>query len=387
VLWALLCFPPLAVAAQAEDLKSVEVVEAIGAANFQGREIAGARERAIADALASAVGRLLLRTLPAESLAANFARLDDRLLARTEGFVRNYRVLGEHAGGGTYRVLIQVTLASDLIGRELADAGLTATPQHLPQVLLFVAEPRGADGAAQGGWSAPEGPGPAERALAQALGAKGFTPLSWLAALPSADMEALRRQPSLSEEEMLLLARSLGADLLIIGSAQAQSGAPIQGSAHRSARGLLQAKARLAADGREVGATSQASAAVQTEENAARGEALAGAGRLAGEALAAQLLSAGRTPGTTAGRLALRVEGTGNLGYFVQFRNALREIPGVNTMTTSEMQANQATVLLDYGGDARSLAAALLQRVFPTFRVEVLEMGEGLIRLALVAAN
>jgi len=371
----------------AEDLKPTEVVEAIGSALLQGREIAGARQRAIEDGLSAAVGILVSRILPLESLTAHFPKLDERLLGRTEGLVRNYRVLSEHSGSGTYRVLIQATIATEAIGRELADAGLIVADKRLPRVIFFIAGQRPAGAGEERGWRNADGPGEAEKALAQALGAKGLVPLAWPSSMPAAELEPLRQQDLLSDEEMLRLAGSLEADILVAGTLQTQSGPPVQGSELRTVRGSLAVRALQVATGTEVAATNQSAAAVQRDENAAAVEVAARAGKLAGEALALQMAAPDKGPVKSSTRLTLLVEGTKNLGNFVQFRNALRDLPGVRGMTTNELQANQASLLVDFHGDGRALAAAILEKVFIAFRVEVVETTDNHLRVALVAAN
>ncbi len=371
----------------AADLKPTEVVEAIGSAVLQGREIAAARERAINDGLSAAVAVLISRILPLESLAAHFAKLDERLLARTQGLVRNYRVLSEHSGSGTYRVLIQATIATEAIGRELADAGLMAADKQPPRVILFIVGQSASGEREKGNWNSAGAPGEAESGLIQALGAKGFAPLTWPSSLPAAQLEPLRQQDLLTDEEMLRLAGSLEADILVTAALQTQSGPPVQGSELRTVRGSLAARALRVATGTEIAATTQSAAAVQRDENAAAAETATRAGRLAGEALAAQLAASENRPVKTPARLTLLVEGTKNLGNFVQFRNALREVPGVRGMTTNELQANQASLSVDFNGDGRALATVILEKVFIAFRVEVLEMTDNQLRVALVAAN
>jgi hypothetical protein len=84
-------------------------------------------------------------------------------------------------------------------------------------------------------------------------------------------------------------------------------------------------------------------------------------------------------------RVTLQVDGSDQLGFFVQFRNALREISGVRSIMTSEMRVNQFTLLVEYGGGATLLADSLKRKTFNGFHLEVRDVGEGRLRVGLVA--
>lgn len=101
------------------------------------------------------------------------------------------------------------------------------------------------------------------------------------------------------------------------------------------------------------------------------------ADRLAGAELA------GAKPTVTASRLALTVEGSGNLANFVKFRKALGSIPGVEGIQVRDMKPNETTLLVAYKGDSKDLGAALTQQAFETFTLAVAEAGEGVLRVVM----
>jgi hypothetical protein len=101
------------------------------------------------------------------------------------------------------------------------------------------------------------------------------------------------------------------------------------------------------------------------------------ADRLAGAELV------GAKPTVTASRLALTVEGSGNLANFVKFRKALGSIPGVEGIQVRDMKPNETTLLVAYKGDSKDLGAALTQQAFETFTLAVAEAGEGVLRVVM----
>ena len=102
-------------------------------------------------------------------------------------------------------------------------------------------------------------------------------------------------------------------------------------------------------------------------------EVLAGAG----------LLRENATTGFT--RVALTVEGTGNLGNFVKFRKSLGGMAGIDGIQVQEMRPNETTLLVGYKGSVQELAAALMLQTYDSFTVTIVETGETSLRVALVA--
>ena len=252
VLWMLLL--PCGARAIQETLSVPESVQALGIAPFQGKEITTARQVAIANALSVAMSQVALHLLPLETISAHFGRIGDLLLAKPETFVRDFRVVGEHAGGGAYRILVLAHIDWDKVSLELDRAGI------------------------------------APPAAAAAPSASAAPP----AAAPESG------EPTLAAPAMPATS----------AAAPSEAGAPAQ--------------------------------------------------------------------------LTLQVDGTDQLGFFVQFRNALRELSGVRAMLTREMRANQSTLQVEYGGSPRALAEALQRKSFSGFRLEIRELGEDSLLLGLV---
>jgi hypothetical protein len=108
------------------------------------------------------------------------------------------------------------------------------------------------------------------------------------------------------------------------------------------------------------------------------------AARRISDQLAQAGLSGARTA-ATASPLALTVEGSSNLANFVKFRKALGGISGIEGIQVRDMQPNETTLLVNYRGSAKELAAALLQQPFDSFALSVAEVGEGALRVTLAS--
>ncbi len=110
-------------------------------------------------------------------------------------------------------------------------------------------------------------------------------------------------------------------------------------------------------------------------------QATVAAGKIRGALAEAGALQA--APAAATAPVALTVEGSGNLANFVKLRRTLVGLPGVRGIQVQEMKPNEATLLVNYAGDGRELAAALALHSFDTFEVTVVEALENALKVAL----
>jgi len=80
----------------------------------------------------------------------------------------------------------------------------------------------------------------------------------------------------------------------------------------------------------------------------------------------------------------LSIQGTGNLATYVKFRKALNTISGVEGIQVKEIKPNEATLLVEYKGKAKDLAAALMLQNFKSFGVHISEVTHNSLRIELV---
>jgi hypothetical protein len=79
------------------------------------------------------------------------------------------------------------------------------------------------------------------------------------------------------------------------------------------------------------------------------------------------------------------VEGTGNLANFVKFRRALTGISGVEGIRVKEIKPNETTLIIDYKGKAEELAEALMRQNFENFGINIYEISNQNLKIALVS--
>jgi hypothetical protein len=78
------------------------------------------------------------------------------------------------------------------------------------------------------------------------------------------------------------------------------------------------------------------------------------------------------------------VEGTRILSNFVKFRRALSGLSDVKAIRSSEMKADEATVIVEYNGNVNMLAESLMLNSFESFGINISEVLDDKLRIVLV---
>ena len=359
----------------------------IGAATVYSGNVAAARDKAISNSLVTAVALMIEELLQVDSLVDNFAQLNQLLFDRTNTFVRDYKVLTEAAFGKSYRVVVKATVSGEKISKRLSDAGILRTETTLPRVLFLVAEKNVREPLPIFWWSAEDANfvSVSETAMAERLKEAGFEiidhrgareklPLNW----GSVD------KPALTDREAAALGAGLKADVVILATSVASLSANIMGSTGRSFNGTVAARA-IRTDSAEPMFDITRTAVASNEDDITGGkEALASVGDLAGLELAEQLAVVWQGQAGRPAVVELSIQGTEHLAGYVKFRKALNTISGVEGIRVKEIKPNEATLLVEYTGKTKDLAAALMRQNFQSFGIHISEVTDNSLRIELV---
>lgn len=83
-------------------------------------------------------------------------------------------------------------------------------------------------------------------------------------------------------------------------------------------------------------------------------------------------------------RFMVIVEGTGgHIASFVRLRKTITSLSGVKELSMKEMSADQAIMSVNYQGNTRSLADALLMETFTGFNIDIVEVTPERVRIHL----
>ena len=156
------------------------------------------------------------------------------------------------------------------------------------------------------------------------------------------------------------------------------------GSTGRSFNGTVAARA-IRTDSAEPMFDITRTAVASNEDDITGGkEALASVGDLAGLELAEQLAVAWQGQAGRPAVVELSIQGTEHLAGYVKFRKALNTISGVEGIRVKEIKPNEATLLVEYTGKTKDLAAALMRQNFQSFGIHISEVTDNSLRIELV---
>lgn len=364
------------------DNQVVKQLKVLGTAAIHEKNLADGRRNAVNDALVAAVGQVVMEMLTGETVVRRFQQINDHILAERDSYIQNYRVLTESVSGTTVRTLVQVDIAVDRVSRDLSRLGLALAGAVYPRILFMVAERNVTDADFTYWWGDRRlrSRTISEGAMAATLQATGFE----IVDLP--DLSSPLSLPvNAPEVEMVALAGRLGADVLVTGYGTAAAAPNTMGGAVNAYEAVLDARAFDVQTGQPIGRTRQKSVVSGQDEIVGGREALSGAGALAGDDLARQIMAVWQQAQDRSAVIEVVVEGTGgHIANFVRLRTAIASVSGVNELKMKEMSADRADMAVSYQGSARSLADALLLKTFSGFGIDIFEVTPEAIRIRLV---
>ena len=79
------------------------------------------------------------------------------------------------------------------------------------------------------------------------------------------------------------------------------------------------------------------------------------------------------------------VQGTRNLSHFFNFRKGLKEILGVKTVQVSDIQDDEANLLVNFEGSLKEFTDALVLKKFDQFSIRIFEISATQLRIELIS--
>lgn len=365
-----------------KNLIEIKNTVVIGTGLIFGKNIATARERAVANSLVTALNLALGELLPRERFVRNFQRLDQALLRQPSDYIQDYKVLTESAGPKQYLVLVEVNVAVNLIKDFLAKIDLLNPEKQFPSILFCLTEQKLDMQQPQYWWGREliKEDFQSETAMAAIMAEKGFHIIKH-----GKLNQPLNYNLVLTDSQALSLGARLKADVVIIGSALVEIAGNTIGQEIKTFKGITSARAVRVKTGEKIAFTNRSLITANAAENKGAQAALADTGRLAGDDMAIQIAAVWHETAKASPLVELNVVGTGgNIADFVKFRTILKELSGVNDIQLRELLPDKATIDVDFQGDARALANALMLKTFKTFGINIYEISRNNLKIRLI---
>jgi len=176
----------------------------------------------------------------------------------------------------------------------------------------------------------------------------------------------------------------MAADIVIIGTATAETTTNVMDGNVKSFKGSVTAKAYRTETGKEIAFAARTAVFASEDDEKGSREALFNAGMLVGQEMILQLTSAWESESSQESLVEIKIHGTSELANFIKFRKALGKIPGVTAIHIKVMKADESIISVDYEGTAQTLADELLLKTFETFGVDIYEVLPGSLGIELV---
>ena len=314
-------------------------------------DVAAARDEAIRDALRLAVEQALGVSVQGRTLMVDFQVVEDRVLGRSEGFVREYRVLREARDADLYRVTVEAHVDTEVMIDDLEGFGaLLRLTLGNPRVLVLTLADDGD----------PSVEAPVTQALTDHLVERQFLVVS---AEQLGVLHGLAADVSVAESARL--ARTVDADLVIRATVRTESvGArPTATSSINSVRADVSVQAILTRTSQIIASRTANLTRASVSEDIARREAAAGAT----EALLTPFtLATISVLNTTLGgegtqrSVQVVVEGIDDFEAALALRDALSGVRGVLSLQQRSFGDGRATFDVQGSATTDDLAVRLL---------------------------
>jgi hypothetical protein len=374
--------------ARAQKTSETKTVVVIGSGTIYAGNVQAARETAIKESLVTAVAQMTTEILSPDALIENFALINHSVYAQTDKYIQDYKVLTETASDKSYRVMVQATVAAKKIAEQLSQEGILRAQTILPSVLFLIAEQNVNEFLPQYWWANGMGnfQSVCEQAIDEIFRQKGFAVV---------DHRSVRLQemagwagdagPQLTDRQAAELGAWLKADVVVVGTSKAAVSANTMGYEKKSFVATFTARVLRTETGEEMFSVSRTAVTAGVDEVEGGNDALSRVGAEAGEALTEQLAAEWQKLKSKPSELEVIVEGTGKLANFVKFRKALTSITGVEGIRVKEIQPDKTTLIVDFRGQAKDLASALMLKTFENFGIDIYEVTENTLKIALVS--
>lgn len=371
---------------RAEKQVFTKVVKVIGTGRIYKNNTAEAREQAITNSLVSAVEKAIAELLPYETLVEKFPMLNNIFYENTREYIQDYKVLAEAASDKFFRVIVQSTVSTKRIKERLLNVGITMGEKTLPKILFFITEKSLEDILPKYWWGEDFSFSNvfSERAMNEKFKEEGFSLIDHGHKVQNMAAESGSNKLDLSIQEAVSLGTRLHADVVIIGKSTAEVTPNIMGGNLKSFKGTVIVRAIWTDTGEEFAFITKTAVTVNSDEIAGGNDALASAGSLIGEELASQIAAAWQKKVEEPEMIEIIVKGTSRLANFVMFRRTLNEMPGIEDVQIREMKSDEAMIVVDFKGNSKELADALMVKTFDSFGINIFEVSPTSLKIELI---
>ena len=356
--------------------QEVQTITAEGVGVVIGGDRAIARDNAINDALRKAVEQAVGTMVSSETLVQNFQTLNDRIYTQTQGYVQNYKILGENPGPDLHRVTVQAAVAMGDLQKDLQALGILLGQVGKPRIMILIAEQNIGQQYYNYWWGQQRGEQAdltiAENTIMDHFREKGFDFVDHSAQSKDIKVTPAFQVADLNDRAAITLGQQADAEVVIVGKALAKSVGSIAGTSMKSVQANISLRAIQTDNGRVLSSGTEHAAAVHIDEVTAGAEALRKASVKISDKMIDDIIKNFQKRVAATTLVQLTVTGLSGHPDLLKFKNMIQsQVRGVERIHERSFSGNVAKMEVDLKGSAQSFSEEISRKSFNEFVVKV----------------
>jgi hypothetical protein len=363
--------------------QTTQTVTAEGMAGVQG-DPAMARDHAIQDALRKAVEQAVGTMVASETLVENFQVVRDNIYNKSQGYVKEYKVVKETPGKDLYAVTIMATVSTENLKNDLGALGLLIARVGKPRTLFMIAEQNvgqevllywwswwGRGGAAAIGQSVEMAV--SETVLKEEFLNRGFNVIDISAVTGKFEISNAYRIADLTDTGAREIGRKMGAEIIIKGKALAKEGPRTAGSSVGSYLADITLSAVRVDNGQVLASVRGNAAARHVAQHVGGNQAIENASRQVADKLVEQI-TAKWTAEMSGGQLIqLTIRGLSGMKDLIKIKEFLKtKVRGVQNVIQRSFDRGEAVLEVDAKTTAQQLGDELAAKPIQGLDLDVI---------------
>lgn len=372
-LLAFACLLTLGGPGEASAQAQMQTVTADGMASVQGNP-AIARDHAVQDALRKAVEQAVGTMVASETLVENFQVVRDNIYNKSQGYVKEYKIVKESPGTDLYAVTITATVSTENLKNDLGALGLLIARVGKPRTLFMIAEQNvgqeillywwgwwGRGGGAFAGQSVEMAV--SETVLKEEFLNRGFNVIDISAVTGKFEISNAYRIADLTDTGAREIGRKMGAEIIVKGKALAKEGPRTAGSSVGSYLADITLSAVRVDNGQVLASVRGNAAARHVAQHVGGNQAIENASRQVADKLVEQI-TAKWTAEMSGGQLIqLTIKGLGGMKDLVKIKEFLKgKVRGVQNVIQRSFEHGEAVLEVDAKSSAQQIGDELASK-------------------------
>lgn len=331
------------------------------------------KKKAVSAALTSSVERAVSEVLSPELFASSLEKLYGNVLSNPSKYILNYSVIAELKKDTQYIAAVKSRIDLNILKKYLKRYGVIKTNNAKPSILLLISEQSDQDILPKYWWG--NNPLPYESLVSNEI-IKFLAEEEFIVAGGNLEEVDLKKYGIVfntiyDTSAAMKLGQKLKADIVIFGKAKSFEALNRMGDEKTY-------EADIALDMYNVNTQKKISTfelkaiANNYDNEEGNKNALIKVGKLAAEDITAGAIKYWEENILKKEQIIeTKIEGEDYLSSFILLRKTMNNMPGIKSVQTKELGADQAIVSILFKGNAEKLAQALLLKTFDSFGLEI----------------